>query len=52
MLDGDDAATIGMDCDSRKDKLIINIADHNQGILENEIDRLLRPLTRLDIDRG
>ncbi|WP_395825721.1 ATP-binding protein [Collimonas sp.] len=51
-LDGDTAATIDIDCNSRQDKLIITVADHGQGIPENEIDRLLRPFTRLDIARG
>lgn len=41
-----------MDCHSGQDKLIVHIADHGQDILENEIDRLLRPFTRLDITRG
>ncbi len=50
-MDGDNAATVDMDRHSRKDQLIIRVADHGKGILE-KIDRFLPPFTRLDIARG
>ncbi|MFJ2986546.1 ATP-binding protein [Collimonas sp. NPDC087041] len=50
--EGDDFTVIDIDCSSRQDKLLISIADHGPGVPEGEIDRLLRPFTRLDIARG
>ncbi|WP_061537256.1 sensor histidine kinase [Collimonas arenae] len=50
--EGDDFTVIDIDCSSRQDKLLISIADRGQGIPEGEIDRLLRPFTRLDVARG
>ncbi|GAC1322432.1 MAG: ATP-binding protein [Collimonas sp.] len=50
--DGDDCVEIDVSCHIRQDKVIVNIADHGDGIPEGEIDRLLRPFTRLDVARG
>nr|WP_211451200.1 sensor histidine kinase [Collimonas antrihumi] len=50
--DGDDCVEIDVSCHIRQDKVIVNIADHGDGVPEDEIDRLLRPFTRLDVARG
>jgi two-component system osmolarity sensor histidine kinase EnvZ len=50
--DGDDYVEIDIDCHIRQDKVIVNIADHGAGVPDSEIDRLLRPFTRLDVARG
>lgn len=50
--EGDDCVEIDISCQIRQDKVIVNIADHGVGIPDNEIDRLLRPFTRLDAARG
>ncbi|AIY42021.1 Osmolarity sensory histidine kinase EnvZ [Collimonas arenae] len=50
--DGDDCVDIDINCQARQDRAIVNIADHGPGIPDGEIDRLLRPFTRLDVARG
>ncbi|PFH04432.1 two-component system osmolarity sensor histidine kinase EnvZ [Collimonas sp. PA-H2] len=50
--DGDDCVTIDINCQARQDRAIVILADHGPGIPDSEIDRLLRPFTRLDVARG
>lgn len=50
--DGDNCVDIDISCQLRQDRAIVNIADHGPGIPDGEIDRLLRPFTRLDVARG
>jgi two-component system, OmpR family, osmolarity sensor histidine kinase EnvZ len=50
--DGDDCVDIDISCLVRQDRAIVTIADHGPGIPDGEIDRLLRPFTRLDVARG
>lgn len=48
----DDIVKVDIGCHARQDKVIVNIDDQGPGIPEGEIDRLLRPFTRLDVARG
>jgi two-component system osmolarity sensor histidine kinase EnvZ len=50
--DGDDCVIIDISCQARQDRAIVTLADHGPGIPDSEIDRLLRPFTRLDVARG
>lgn len=50
--DGDDCVAIDISCQARQDRAIVTLADHGPGIPDSEIDRLLRPFTRLDVARG
>ncbi|HWX01348.1 sensor histidine kinase [Collimonas sp.] len=50
--DGDDCVDIDISVLARQDRAIVTLADHGPGIPEGEIDRLLRPFTRLDVARG
>lgn len=43
---------LDLSCKIADNQIVINIADHGPGILEIEIERLLRPFTRLDSARG
>lgn len=49
---GKDVAEIEMKGLSEADQIIIQISDHGAGVPESEIERLLRPFTRLDAARG
>ena len=50
--DGDDWVAIDISVQARQDRALVTLADHGPGIPEGEIDRLLRPFTRLDVARG
>ncbi|WP_211472709.1 sensor histidine kinase [Collimonas humicola] len=50
--DGDDCVAIDISCQARQDRAVVTLADHGPGIPDSEIDRLLRPFTRLDVARG
>jgi two-component system osmolarity sensor histidine kinase EnvZ len=50
--EGDDCAKVDISCQIRGDKVLLNISDHGAGVPDSEIDRLLRPFTRLDVARG
>jgi two-component system, OmpR family, osmolarity sensor histidine kinase EnvZ len=43
---------IDINCTIEGDQAVIDIADHGAGVPETEMERLLRPFTRLDIARG
>jgi two-component system osmolarity sensor histidine kinase EnvZ len=45
-------AEIDLNCHATGDQAIIEIADRGPGIPESEMERLLRPFTRMDIARG
>ncbi|WP_019141102.1 ATP-binding protein [Noviherbaspirillum massiliense] len=49
---GTGIAHVDVNCHVEDAKAIIEIADHGAGVPDNEIDRLLRPFTRLDAARG
>ena len=49
---GKDVAEIEMKGLSEADQITIQISDHGAGVPESEIERLLRPFTRLDTARG
>jgi two-component system osmolarity sensor histidine kinase EnvZ len=50
--DGDDCVDIDLSVQVRQDRALVTLADHGPGIPDGEIDRLLRPFTRLDVARG
>ncbi|WP_424251569.1 ATP-binding protein [Collimonas pratensis] len=50
--DGADCVDIDISVLARQDRALVTLADHGLGIPEGEIDRLLRPFTRLDVARG
>ncbi|NKI69661.1 HAMP domain-containing protein [Collimonas pratensis] len=50
--DGADCVDIDISVQVRQDRALVTLADHGPGIPEGEIDRLLRPFTRLDVARG
>ncbi|MGS0740610.1 ATP-binding protein [Glaciimonas sp. GG7] len=51
--DGTDIATIDITTTMlQHDKVLIDISDHGPGVPESEIERLIRPFTRLDTARG
>ncbi|WP_076591621.1 sensor histidine kinase [Herminiimonas arsenitoxidans] len=50
--DGTDFVEIDLSCHVEGDKVIVEVADHGAGVPEAEIDRLLRPFTRMDSARG
>jgi len=50
--EGDECAQVDISCHVRQDKVVVNIVDHGPGVPDSEIDRLLRPFTRLDVARG
>lgn len=50
--DGADFVEIDLSCHVEGDKVIVEVADHGAGVPEAEIDRLLRPFTRMDSARG
>jgi two-component system osmolarity sensor histidine kinase EnvZ len=43
---------LDIDCRINGDNVVIKIADHGPGVPEADIERLLRPFTRLDTARG
>ena len=49
-----DAETLQIDisCEVRQGRAWVEFSDHGDGVPEQEIDRLLRPFTRLDTARG
>ena len=49
---GAEAAELDVLCHVNGDNAIIKVADHGTGAPEGEIDKLLRPFTRLDSARG
>lgn len=51
---GSDAEVADIDVSStiQQDKIVIQIADHGPGVPEAEMERLLKPFTRLDTARG
>jgi len=49
---GFDLAEIDLSCRIENTQAIIEVADHGNGIPESEMERLLRPFTRMDIARG
>ena len=49
---GREVAEIDIKCRVAGDKAIIEIGDHGPGVPESDMERLLRPFTRLDIARG
>lgn len=49
---GADATELDVLCHVNGDNAIVKIADHGSGVPDSEIDRLLRPFTRLDAARG
>ncbi len=49
---GADATELDVLCHVNADNAIIKMADHGTGVPDAEIDRLLRPFTRLDTARG
>jgi two-component system osmolarity sensor histidine kinase EnvZ len=50
-VDGD-RTDIDLRCSIEGGNVVIEIADHGAGVPEGEIDRLLRPFTRMDSARG
>lgn len=48
----DNYVDIDLACRIDGDKVIVEVADHGVGVPEEEIDRLLRPFTRMDQARG
>ncbi|MFC5474201.1 sensor histidine kinase [Paraherbaspirillum soli] len=50
--DDADIVEIDLDCHVRQDKVLIEVADRGPGVPDSEMDRLLRPFTRLDVARG
>ncbi|GGI53064.1 two-component sensor histidine kinase [Oxalicibacterium solurbis] len=49
---GDERVDIDLSCRLDGDRVLLEIADHGDGVPEEEIDRLLRPFTRMDQARG
>lgn len=49
---GSDTTRIDIACRTEGTQAIIDIADHGSGVPEAELERLLRPFTRLDSARG
>lgn len=49
---GKEHVDIDFSCRSDGDRVLLEIADHGDGVPEAEIDRLLRPFTRLDEARS
>ncbi|HEX7644905.1 MAG TPA: ATP-binding protein [Burkholderiaceae bacterium] len=49
---GAEATELDVLCHVNGDNAIIKVADHGSGVPDSEIDRLLRPFTRLDSARG
>ncbi|MBC7500883.1 MAG: HAMP domain-containing protein [Herminiimonas sp.] len=49
---GTDKTDIDLVCRAAGDQIVIEIGDHGEGVPASEIDRLLRPFTRLDTARG
>lgn len=49
---GSDHIEIDINCIVEGDKIIIEIGDHGEGVPDAEIERLMRPFTRLDTARG
>ena len=47
-----DTVEIDIECHLRDGKAVIEMADHGSGVPEAEIERLLKPFTRLDTARG
>lgn len=47
-----DIVDIDLDCHADGTKIVMTLADHGRGIPETEVDRLLRPFTRMDQARG
>lgn len=47
-----DLAEIDMSCRLDGDQALIEVADHGAGVPESEMERLLRPFTRMDTARG
>jgi two-component system osmolarity sensor histidine kinase EnvZ len=43
---------ISCSCSASGDNAIVNIADHGPGVPEADVERLLRPFTRMDTARG
>lgn len=48
----DNYVDIDLACRIDGDKVVVEVADHGPGVPEEEIDRLLRPFTRMDQARG
>lgn len=48
----DERVDIDLSCRLDGDRVLLEIADHGDGVPEEEIDRLLRPFTRMDQARG
>ena len=49
---GSDMAEIDLSCRIESGKVLLDIADHGDGVPEAEMDRLRRPFTRLDTSRS
>ncbi|HJV53437.1 MAG TPA: ATP-binding protein [Noviherbaspirillum sp.] len=49
---GIDLAEIDIACHVENGQAVIEVADHGAGVPESEMERLLRPFTRMDIARG
>ena len=49
---GSNVIALDIDCRIEGDKILIEIGDHGNGVPASEIERLLRPFTRLDTARG
>ncbi|GAC1407635.1 MAG: ATP-binding protein [Burkholderiaceae bacterium] len=49
---GSQCLEIGIACAARQSQVEVEIWDHGDGVPSNEIERLLRPFTRLDTARG
>lgn len=49
---GSERVDIDLACRVEGDRVLLEIADHGDGVPEEEIDRLLRPFTRMDQARG
>lgn len=47
-----DIVDIDLDCHADGTKIVMTLADHGRGVPETEVDRLLRPFTRMDQARG
>lgn len=49
---GIDLAEIDIVCRIENGQAVIEVADHGSGVPESEMERLLRPFTRMDVARG
>lgn len=49
---GDGTARVDVVCRRQGDGILIEIADHGQGVPEDSFERMLRPFTRMDVARG